>query len=84
MLVPGILVDAVAATSAIFIVVYLLSIVSYLRVRGLTARSVPNIVLFVLMVASLVQAGWRSVYGVVVLLLAFAAQVVHRRMRPAA
>lgn len=82
-LVPRILVDAVAATRAIFIVMYLLTIVSYARVRGLTVRSVLNLLLLVLMGASLVQAGWRSVYGVAVLVLALAAQFAQRRrLRP--
>jgi amino acid efflux transporter len=77
-LIPGILVDAVATTGATFIVLYLLSIVSYVRVRGLAVRSVANLLLLVLLVASLVQSGWRSVYGVVVLALALVAQLVQR------
>ncbi len=78
-LIPGILVDAVATAGAIFIVLYLLSIVSYLRVHGLTVRSVANLLLLVLLAASLVQSGWRSVYGVVVLIAALVAQLVQRR-----
>jgi amino acid efflux transporter len=76
--VPGILVDAVAAASAIFIVLYLLCIVSYLRVRGLVVRSVVNLLLLAPLAASLVQSGWRSLYGVVVLVLALVAQLVQR------
>jgi amino acid efflux transporter len=76
---PHLLVDAVAATSATFIVLYLLSIVSYIRVRGLALRSLANVFLLALLAASLEQSGWRSVYGVVVLLGALAAQFVQRR-----
>jgi amino acid efflux transporter len=80
-LIPGILVDAVATASAIFIVLYLLSIVSYVRVRGLAVRSVANLLLLVPLAGSLVQSGWRSVYGLVVLGLALVAQLVVRRRR---
>ncbi|HEX8927432.1 MAG TPA: amino acid permease [Actinomycetota bacterium] len=76
--VPGILVDAVAAASAIFIVLYLLCIVSYLRVRGLAPRPLANLLLLPPLAGSLVQSGWRSLYGAAVLLAALAAQLVRR------
>ncbi|XVV01060.1 APC family permease [Actinosynnema sp. CA-248983] len=76
---PGAVVDAVATASAIFIVLYLLSIVSYARVRGLTVRSVLNLALLLVLAASLVQSGWRSLYAVVVLAVALAVQVVRSR-----
>jgi amino acid efflux transporter len=76
---PHLLLDAVAATSATFIVLYLLSIVSYIRARGLALRSLANVFLLALLAASLAQSGWRSLYGVVVLLGALATQFVQRR-----
>lgn len=76
---PGLLVDAVTTASAIFILLYLLSILSYVRIRGLTARSAPNMVLLVVMVVSLVETGWRSLYGLVVLAAALTTQLVRRR-----
>jgi amino acid efflux transporter len=78
---PGVVVDAVATAGAIFVVLYLLSIVSYVRVRGLTARSVPNLPLLAVLGAALVQSGWRSLYAVVVLAGSLAAQVARRRRR---
>jgi amino acid efflux transporter len=78
-LVPGILVDAVAAASAIFIVLCLLCIVSHLRVRGLAPRPLANLLLLAPLAASLVESGWRSVYGAAVLVAALAAQLVRRR-----
>ncbi|HET8657452.1 MAG TPA: APC family permease [Micromonosporaceae bacterium] len=79
---PGMIVDAVAMASAIFIVLYLLSIVSYVRVRGLTLRSALNLVLLVVLGVSLAQSGWRSLYAVAVLAVALAVQVVqHVRSR---
>lgn len=76
---PTILVAALATASAIFILMYLLCIVSYLRVRGITVRSGLNAVLLVVMVASLVQSGWRSLYGVVVFVVALSIHLTHRR-----
>ncbi len=76
---PGLLVDAVATASAIFLLMYLLSVVSYLRIRRLTLRSAPNLLLLVVMVASLVQSGWRTVYGVLVLAGSLALQLIRRR-----
>ncbi len=80
---PGLLVDAVATASAIFILLYLLSIVSYVRIRGLTARSAPNLLLLVVMVVSLVYSGWRTVYGLVVLAGALGVQLARRRQASA-
>jgi amino acid efflux transporter len=77
--VPGILVDAVAAASAIFIVLYVLSIVSYVRVRGMTGRSLANLGLLVVLAASLLASGWRAVYGIVVLLAALAVRASRGR-----
>jgi amino acid efflux transporter len=77
-LMPGILVDAVATAGVIFVLLYLLSITSYLRIGGFSLRSVANLLLLVVLTASLVRSGWRSVYGVVVLLLALAAQFLQR------
>jgi amino acid efflux transporter len=76
---PDLVVDAIATTSAIFIVLYLLSIVSYARVRGLTLRSVLNLVLLVVLGLSLVQSGWRSLYAVVVLVVTLTVQLTRRR-----
>ncbi|ONI87749.1 hypothetical protein ALI22I_21435 [Saccharothrix sp. ALI-22-I] len=76
---PDVIVDAVATASAIFIVLYLLSIISYARVRGFTVRSVLNLLLLGVLGVSLVQSGWRSIYAVVVLAVALVVQVVQSR-----
>lgn len=65
---PGLIVDAVATASAIFVVLYILSIVSYVRVRGFTVRSTMNVALLLILVPSLIQSGWRSAYALVVLI----------------
>jgi amino acid efflux transporter len=76
---PGLVIDTTAAASAIFMLLYLLSIASYLRVRGLTVRSVLNLALMGVMAVSLAESRWQAVYGVVVLLAALAAQLARRR-----
>jgi amino acid efflux transporter len=76
---PSVVVDAVATASAIFIVLYLLSIVSYVRVRGFTVRSVLNLLLLGVLGVSLVQSGWRALYAVVVLAVALIVQLAGRR-----
>jgi len=81
---PGIIVDAVATASAIFVVLYVLSIVSYARIRGLTVRSVLNLLLIAVLGVGLIQSGWRSLYAVVVLAVALLVQVVRRRRSAAA
>lgn len=79
--VPGLLVDALAAASATFIVLYLLCIVSYTRMRGLTWRSAANLLVLVVLVASLLDSGWRSLYGLLALGVALAVQGAQSRAR---
>jgi amino acid efflux transporter len=69
----------VATASAIFLLMYLLSIVSYVRIRRLTLRSMLNLLLLVVMVVSLAQSGWRTAYGVVVLVGSLILQLIRRR-----
>lgn len=76
---PSIVVDALATASAIFILICLLCIVSYLRVRGLTIRSGLYAALLVIMVVSLVQSGWHSLYGVMAFLVTLTIHLTMRR-----
>lgn len=77
---PDLVVEAIATASAIFILLYVLSIVSYLRVRGLTVRSLLNVLTLVVMVVSLAQSGWRTLYGVAVFAAALTVNLVRRRI----
>ncbi|OQO94665.1 hypothetical protein B1813_00725 [Saccharomonospora piscinae] len=76
---PALLVDALAGTSATFVVLYLLSIASYLRLQGPTVRSVLNLLIGVVLLASLIESGWRSLYGIAVLAVALSVTLVRRR-----
>jgi amino acid efflux transporter len=83
---PALLVDALTAASATFVVLYLLSVVSYLRVRRLGWRRTPQLLLLALLTATLAQSGPRSLYGIAVLaatyLLQFIRRAPHRARRP--
>jgi amino acid efflux transporter len=65
-LAPELTVDALAASSAVFVLIYLICIVSYLRTFGLTVRTSLNALLIPVMAATLVQSGSRSAYGMIV------------------
>lgn len=68
---PGLLVDALAAASSSFLVLYLLCIVSYTRTHGLTRRTTPNLLVLVVLVATLLDSGWQSLYGPATLVVAW-------------
>lgn len=76
---PDLIVDAIATASAIFILLYLLSIISYLRVRGATFRALLNLLPLAVMAVSLAQSGWRTLYGVAVFVVALTVNLVRRR-----
>ncbi len=65
-LAPELTVDALAASSAVFVLIYLICIISYLRTFGLTIRTSLNALLIPVMAATLVQSGSRSAYGMIV------------------
>jgi len=70
---PGIVVDAVAAAGAIFVLLYMLSIVSYVRVRGVTTLAGFDLVVLELLGVAFIQSGWRSLYALIALGLALVA-----------
>ncbi len=70
---PGIVVDAIAAAGAIFVLLYMLSIISYVRVRGVTTLAALDLVVLLFLGIALVQSGWRSLYALVALGLALIA-----------
>ncbi|MDF3299447.1 APC family permease [Streptomyces tropicalis] len=79
---PSLVVDTTAAASAIFMLLYILSIVSYLRVRGLTLRSGLNLLLLVVIAASLVESVWEALYALVAFVAALSVQLLQRRRAP--
>lgn len=75
---PGLLVQAIAATSSIFIVLYLLTILAYARTRGPSLRTALTLCPLAVFIAALAQSGWQSAYGPAVLAAAIATQLIHR------
>jgi amino acid efflux transporter len=76
---PGSVVDALTAASGVFIVIYVLCIVSYVRSEPVTWKSVLNGLLLVFFVAVLVKIGWRAVYGASVLAVALPVSFLRAR-----
>ena len=64
---PGLVVDLIAAASAVFVVIYLICIVAYARSTGLRARTAANLALVPIMLWSLADSGPRALYAVAVL-----------------
>lgn len=60
---PDLIVAALAASSAVFVLIYLTCIVAYLRVIGLRARTAANALLIPAMLVTLADSGSRSGYG---------------------
>jgi amino acid transporter len=77
---PGLVVDLLAAASAVFVMIYVLCIVAYLRSRPAPGWAVANVLVLGVMVVMLVGSGWRAAYGLVVFAVAaLVAGPVHRR-----
>ena len=76
---PGIVVDALTAASGVFIVIYVLCILSYLRVEAITWKSVLNGLLLFFFAAVLFKIGWRAVYGLAWLTVALAFSFLRAR-----
>jgi amino acid efflux transporter len=75
----ALVIDALAAASTIFMILYIMSIISYFVVRGITFRSMLNLGPLVLMAVSLFQSGWRSLYGVAILAVALIVNLARRQ-----
>jgi amino acid efflux transporter len=76
---PSWVVDALAASSGVFVLMYIMCIMAYLRLTGMTWRSASNALLLIVMAASMIESGWRSAYAIAVFA---AAMLVSFRMGP--
>jgi hypothetical protein len=65
--------------SSVFLFLYLLCLVSYLRVTRSYGKRLVYGALFVCLLATLVSVGLKVLYSVVVFLLAFLASVIRQR-----
>lgn len=69
---PDLVVDLLAAASAVFVVIYAVCIVAYARARGPRGWALANLALLPILLWSLVDSGPRALYAVVVLGVALA------------
>lgn len=76
---PRIVVDALTAASGVFIVIYVLCILSYLRVEAITWKSVLNGLLLLFFGAVLFKIGWRALYGLAWLTVALVVSFLRAR-----
>lgn len=78
---PDLVVDMIGAASGVFVLIYIMCIVAYIRTVGLRVWSVANLALIPLMAWSLVSSGPRAIFPVAVFLVAGAITLVRARGR---
>ncbi len=82
--VPGLLVGALTAASSVFLVLYLLCVVSYLRVEPQRGPRLAYGLFLVVLVVLLASVGAKALYPAAIFLVALLASVLRaRRKRPA-
>lgn len=63
---PNLTVDALAGSSAVFVLIYLTCTTAYILLSGLTVRTSLNALLIPVMAITLIESGARSLYGLIV------------------
>lgn len=76
---PDLVVDMIGAASGVFVIIYIMCIIAYVRTRGLRIWSVANLALIPLMAWSLISSGPRVIFPVAVFVVAGAIAVVRTR-----
>lgn len=76
---PNLLVSVLTVASSVFLFLYLLCLVSYLRVTQSYGKRLVYAVLFVLLLAILLSIGLKILYPIVVFLLALITSIVRER-----
>lgn len=79
---PDLTVAALAASSAVFVLIYLICTVAYVRAVGVRPRTVLNALLLPAMIITLVASGTRSLYGVAVAGICLGWCFLHHRRKP--
>lgn len=63
---PALAVPAIASAGSVFALLYGLCAIAYVRLRGLTWRSVLNLLFLAAVAPALVHSGWPALYGLAV------------------
>ena len=78
---PDLVVDMIGAASGVFVIIYIMCIVAYIRTVRLQVWSVANLALIPLMAWSLISSGPRAIFPVAVFLVAGAITLARARRR---
>src|SRR5215469_14007927 len=78
---PSVLVGLLTVASSVFLFLYLLCILSYLRVTPSFGKRLLSGVLFAFLLATLTSIGLKVLYPLMVFLLALAASIVREKRR---
>lgn len=78
---PDLVVDMIGAASGVFVIIYIMCIVAYIRTGGLRVWSMANLALVPLMAWSLISSGPRAIFPVAVFLVAGAITLARARRR---
>lgn len=78
---PDLVVDMLGAASGVFVLIYIMCIVAYVRTAGLRVWGVANLLLVPLMAWTLISSGSRAIFPVAVLLVAAVIAVIRTKAR---
>lgn len=76
---PDLVVDMIGAASGVFVIIYIMCIIAYVRTVGLRVWSVANLALIPLMAWSLISSGPRAIFPVAVFVVAGVITLVRTR-----
>lgn len=78
---PDLVVDMIGAASGVFVIIYIMCIIAYIRTVGLRVWSTANLALIPLMAWSLISSGPRAIFPVAVFLVTGALAFIRARSR---
>lgn len=76
---PNVLVSVLTMASSVFLFLYLLCLVSYLRITQSTGKRLVYMLFFVFLIATLISIGLKILYPIVIFLLAFLTSMMRER-----
>ena len=76
---PNVLVSVLTMASSVFLFLYLLCLVSYLRITQSTGKRLVYMLFFAFLIATLISIGLKILYPIVIFLLAFLTSMMRER-----
>lgn len=68
---PDLVIDMLAAASGVFVVIYTMCIIAYARTFGVRVSTIANLALIPFLIWSLASSGWRAIFPLAALCLAW-------------